>query len=378
MVLRKQAMARPSKKIVRLDKMNIVTSTKVEMGQAHVNSINQPYPEHETNLRCEVCGGTICTSILSNLEFIYMENNSPATWTYSLVRCSSCGLVFITPKPFISLLPSFYEKSYGNYDCSNFDPIEETGGYKYRIAKWRFANYKGISVLGTIQVAFAYMVQFLTGRTISYTLGVPLQFDKNACIMDVGFGTGAWLLGMSHLGYRNLHGYDIDCNKENIERLRKTGINVNTGDFLSNHYPDGLFDLIRLEHVFEHLLSPEPVLAKIFRLLKPSGVLVMNFPGSNGFDFLVSPKHCVSRDSPRHLFLHTKRSAEKIVLSAGFGHLSIREYPVPINFFTTLQLAGGAKKTKVILCLSRILWPFYRILSRLFQKGDYITLIATK
>lgn len=196
--------------------------------------------------------------------------------------------------------------------------------------------------------------------------------------MDVGIGSGDWLLGMRHIGYRNLHGYDINCNEASIRRLRRVGIDVITGDFFDKHYPDEYFDLIRLEHVFEHLLVPKDSLARIHGLLKPGGVLVMNFPGSEGLSFLVSPQHCTYRDSPRHITLHTKRSAERMITSAGFSSVVCRGYGVPVDFVSTVENVLGRTKSRKFVRLSIIMAPLYRIVAAIFDRGDYIMVMATK
>ena len=99
------------------------------------------------------------------------------------------------------------------------------------------------------------MAEWLSGKTVSCSLGIPLQLAKNAHILEVGYGSGNWLLTMAQLGYTNLHGYDLETNSENKNRLIDTGIDVSSGDFISNDYPENHYDCIRLEHVFEHLLD---------------------------------------------------------------------------------------------------------------------------
>ena len=50
---------------------------------------------------------------------------------------------------------------------------------------------------------------------------MPVNLPRTARILDLGYGGGAWLLTMAGLGYRDLHGYDIDANSENAARLSR-------------------------------------------------------------------------------------------------------------------------------------------------------------
>jgi SAM-dependent methyltransferase len=223
-----------------------------------------------------------------------------------------------------------------------------------------------------------FLVEVLTGRTATYTLGIPLQLAREGRILELGFGSGDWLLGMRRIGYSNLHGYDIGSNDVNIRRLKRVGIDVITGDFVGNHYPDNYFDLVRLEHVFEHLLGPKDVLAKVYRLLKPGGVLVMSFPGSEGLCFCFSPQHCAYRDSPRHLALHTKQSAERMVRATGFNDISYRGFGVAVDLEAIVRNILIDRTFTAQLHFGAVIAPLYRTIAAALGGGDYIMIKAVK
>jgi len=339
-------------------------------------SSDQSNAAGDSNL-CEACGGSDFRVIIGNLVHKYSHDNLPATWKYSLIRCNYCGMVFVTPQPSSMILETFYREDYCCYTDA-LDPAQESQSLKYRIARGRFATHRKKSVTANLEMILGVLVEILTGRSVSYTLGIPLQLALDAQIFDLGFGTGSWLLGMRHIGYTNLHGYDISSNGKNVERLMSLGINVSTGDFLRNYYPDDYFDLIRLEHVFEHLLKPKDVLARVHRMLKPGGLLVLNFPSSEAISFLLSPRHYANRDSPRHLFLHTKRSAQKMLISAGFDRISSRTYAVGLDLEATFNNMLKSSKLNVKLRFGSMIASLYKILGHLFKCGENITIMAVK
>lgn len=136
-----------------------------DAGNERENNIAAEFP----GLYCESCGGKDFSHILANMLHRYSKENLPATWRYSLVKCTDCGMAFIAPRPKWSLLESFYPKDYGCYVTNILDPEKEAQSLKYRIARFRFANYRRRNTLGSCQVALAFMVEVLTGRTLSYT-----------------------------------------------------------------------------------------------------------------------------------------------------------------------------------------------------------------
>lgn len=120
-------------------------------------------------------------------------------------------------------------------------------------------------------------MEALSGRTITYSLGLPLSLCLDARILDYGCGSGEWLLNLIQLGYRHLSSADIEENRASLGRLREAGISTHTIAELDEG-PDASFDVIRLEHVLEHLPQPVSSLCRIRRLLAPGGWLVVTVP----------------------------------------------------------------------------------------------------
>jgi ubiquinone/menaquinone biosynthesis C-methylase UbiE len=342
------------------------------------------HPCYEINVppanQCEACGGVDFRVIIANMAHEYSHEQLRKIWKYSVMQCNVCRMVFVAPKPSLQVLGTFYKDDYAMYNIDTVDPEREAQSLKYNIAKWRFAKHQKAKedVLAIISTIIGVIAEVITGRTVSYTLGIPLQLSVSTQIMDFGFGTGGWLLSMRHIGYNALHGYDIDNNEKNIKRLALNEINVSTGDFLSNHYPDNYYDLIRLEHVFEHLLRPNDVLSKLYRMVKPGGSLVMTFPSSEGMSFRLSPTHCSYSDFPRHLFLHTKQSALKMLSLAGFKFVQCRTFSVGLDLEATVNNVLKSRNVYGKFCFGSMIAPLYKIFGTLCNCGDIITIMAVK
>ena len=327
---------------------------------------------------CESCSSSSYENILDNLVHEYYENGKLSKWNYSLLKCKTCGMGVISPKPTWDILQTFYDNNYGCYDAEIVNPINESMSFKYKIAKLRYASVLENGINQVIASAIGITVEVLSGRVVSYSLGIPLQLPKYARILDFGYGGGNWLKSMAYLGYQNLCGYDIDANTEHKNKLESIGITINNGDFLKVGYPDNYFDCIRLEHVFEPLLEPKAILKELYRILKPGGLLVMNFPSINAMSFSLSPTHCVHRDSPRQLYLHTAISAHNIITNAGFKIKNLRQYAVAPVLEETIN--NMLKANNILLTLSRfsLIAPLYSLVNISLRLGEFITVLALK
>lgn len=98
---------------------------------------------------------------------------------------------------------------------------------------------------------------------------------KTAEILDIGFGTGKFLLSLKQAGFQNLHG--LDPSAESVEALQKHGIDAAVGSVYHLDL-EQKFDLVILTGVLEHLLYPEKAVNQIAHSLNPGGRFFLSFP----------------------------------------------------------------------------------------------------
>ncbi|MGA9995592.1 MAG: class I SAM-dependent methyltransferase [Pyrinomonadaceae bacterium] len=315
--------------------------------------------------------------MLDHLSHAYGSNGEVKEWQYRLLECKECGLGFVDPEPTWELLQTFYEEDYGNFDGSSAANLHNAHSLKYRIAKLRTATIVSGGLPAMMKASLGALTEWTTGRTIPYTLSIPLQLHKDAYILDVGYGSGNWLLAMSDLGYCNLYGYDIEVNTQNLSRLRDRGVNVSSGLFLENEYPNEMFDCIRLDHVFEHLLDPIEVLKKCKKLLKPDGILVMSFPCKNSWSMNLSLTNSPALQIPKHLYHHTQKSTKLMLEAAGFIPQRIHAYSVASQLGGTInKMLDERHKRGIPLLAFEIVSPMYKLFGALTRKGDFMTVWA--
>jgi 2-polyprenyl-3-methyl-5-hydroxy-6-metoxy-1,4-benzoquinol methylase len=115
-----------------------------------------------------------------------------------------------------------------------------------------------------------------------------LPQDKNAPILDIGFGSGWFLAACLKLGYRNLCGADFGiAHKLHVrdwasDRIQLIEIKGDIGEFLQDKKEH--FDFIHLSHVIEHIpkYSLFWVVDGLYWALKRDGVLLLRTPNMEG------------------------------------------------------------------------------------------------
>ena len=142
------------------------------------------------NLPCESCGAIGYKNVLDNQIHDYQLNGKAATWHYSLRQCTNCGMGFISPKPSFEILQTFYSSNYGSYTAAT-NLEKEATSLKYKLAKFRYASTFGSSINNRAATALGMMSEWLTGKVVSYTLGIPLNLPNDANILELGYGSGS-------------------------------------------------------------------------------------------------------------------------------------------------------------------------------------------
>jgi SAM-dependent methyltransferase len=88
-------------------------------------------------------------------------------------------------------------------------------------------------------------------------------------VLDMGSVGSAIPPALHRLGYRAVHGIDLD---PQVKRMAHAdAVDYRVGDMTATAYEDCSFDAITAISVIEHGFRPEPLLREVSRLLKPDG-----------------------------------------------------------------------------------------------------------
>jgi len=284
----------------------------------------------------------ICANSSGNETFIVREMMYGTRENFTYFRCSLCGCLQITapPKDMTKYYPgeSYYSFRHNTVTKGNWKTLKNTVKYclltmlLHRIGTFLLESVPYIKTF----VAFG---NALTG------------IKKNSAILDIGCGSGLLLQEMNIWGFKNLTGIDPFIEHD---FLYSSGVKIFKQDVF-NHV--GMYDLVMLNHSFEHMDNPQFTLKQIHKMLNSTGMLLIRIPVSDSFAFRKYGTNWFQIDAPRHFFLHTTRSMIFLAKNEGFAlkhvfydsnenqFLQSEKYCRDVSLFENLDFSSTFTKT---------------------------------
>lgn len=234
----------------------------------------QPKPE-----RCPVC---------SHNETVFVAN----VYGWPIHECTACEVGFVWPQPVDEFLEEYYEEFYaGSY----------LGGEKPLYFRPQLCSH-------------IYLRQ-------AQCLDRIMKRQRDARVLDVGAGDGTMLRLLKDLGYRHLHGIDLD---ERIARRARERLEVPVDRVNFLTYEQGGWDAITLWAVVEHLKDPLSYLRHANHLLNPGGLCLVMTGDNASAQAWVQGTLDMWVYSPEHLFFFTPNSLLQLFRQAGYTQFQWR------------------------------------------------------
>ncbi len=212
--------------------------------------------------------------------------DDPSPWLekdgFQYVRCLRCGLVYVTPRLRDHLLQQ--DKFYQIVTEGNLEAAAE-----------RDQNPRRMKSL--IQVARSY-----------------LTYKHTGALLDVGCGFGAFLEAAASVGWR-VCGVEVASAPASIAARRH---NVFYGSLSDAPYEPNSFDVVRLNNVIEHVLSPRALVCDIRRVLRPGGLLAISTPNIESFTAALQGVGWRYVQGGHHIYLFGLRTIGRLLETEGF------------------------------------------------------------
>ena len=248
---------------------------------------------------CDYCGR-------DDPEPVYAvrDTNYGTPGEFCLVRCRTCGLVYLNPRPTWEAIADFYP-------VGRYDPFE---ALKSNVPP-------SPSAMQRQRAAWLSRVQPQRGR-----------------VLDVGCSDGRFLAAM------RLHGWTC-AGVEPVEAAaayarEALGLNVLTGDLEAWPTTDRA-SLITLWDVLEHTHSPMAVLRRAHAIMTRPGWLAVSVPNWGSLERRLFGRRWIAIDAPRHLYHFSAGTLRAVLLKAGFEIRQLSATAPVMSLASNVLRAGG-------------------------------------
>ncbi len=212
-------------------------------------------------------------------------------------QCINCGHTHI------NAIPADMAKYYNSKEYYSFSN-------KNSFTKESFNSPGAKSKLKKMMLSLGFKNSFLYSAALKAFLSIK-QLKKEIKVLDYGCGAGQFVKELIDVGFVNARGYDLFL-PENISIDNELYLSSNLSLFKNNSW-----DVVTLNHVFEHVYSPIQTLKEIHEIMPVGGRLLLRFPVIDSYSFEKYKENWVQFDAPRHINLFTRKSIRMAVEQAG-------------------------------------------------------------
>jgi len=268
----------------------------------------------ESSLRCAICGtdGERLYSGLTDRLF-----GAPGSWTMKRCKAPACGLLWLDPRPTEEDVGKAYRTYYTHQTASPRPTLPRRLYWSVRDSVLqRKLGYELSITPGPARLLAAVGRLHPGGHAALEASVMSLAAPAaGSNLLDVGCGSGQFLLRMRQLGWK-VRGVDTD--PVAVEQATQQGIDVLLGD-LSKVNLGERFDVITLAHVIEHSHDPVDLLRRCLGLLNHRGRLVMTTPNTASWGHRTFREDWRGLEPPRHLHIFNPSNMEHALLQAGLS-----------------------------------------------------------
>lgn len=292
---------------------------------------------------CRLCGSQDAAALFESRDRVH---GLPGNFT--VFQCRGCRAVFYRPVLGAEELSRYYPEGYGRYRHSKAIGKKDYRGIRRFVLESHY-GYPSPRKLGSSPArrATAFFLSLLMARG-----AVPYRGEGN--FLDVGCGGGSHLYRLKRWGW---NAYGVEPSAVGAAQARSLGLNVYQGQIEDAGFPDGFFDVVRLNHVLEHLAEPRGAFREISRILKPDGLVYVTVPNTLSFTFWLFGANWYALDAPRHVISYCPETLKFLCRATGFEVIRLRFRSGPFNFVRSVKYYLEDTGDRWPDRLRRIDWP---------------------
>lgn len=153
--------------------------------------------------------------------------------------------------------------------------------------------------------------------------GIERAHGGTGRLLDIGTAAGAFVAAASRRGWR---AEGCEPNRWLAEwGARHYGVTIRQGSVFEQPYEEASFDVVTLWDVIEHTLDPRQMLERCRALVRPGGLLVVNYPDIGSWIARALGRRWLFLTSV-HLYYFDRRTIRRMLESTGFEVMEIRPH----------------------------------------------------
>ncbi len=267
----------------------------------------------------------ICANEEGNVEYKVHEMMSGSRDEFGYFECAKCGCLQIAEFP--SDIAKYYGEGYYSF-----------GGSPEEYYSSALANkVRGIRDAST--VLGKGLAGKLIFRLIPNDLPLPMLrragLTKRSRILDVGCGAGWLIYALKNAGFENVEGADPFIEREVVY---KNGLKIAKKRIED---VEGKFDFVMFNHALEHIGDQHSAMRAVHRILDDNGTCMVRIPVASSYAWEHYRTNWVQLDAPRHFFIHSVKSIERLASDTGFSLKDISYDSTSFQFWGSEQYLKG-------------------------------------
>ncbi|KXS31015.1 MAG: Methyltransferase type 11 [Candidatus Gallionella acididurans] len=198
---------------------------------------------------------------------------------------------------------------------------------------------------------------------------VELIASPSAKILDYGCGGGEFSNAIHSLGFTSVYACDMQ-----LDRPQTLSSDVQYSGIV-DIANTGLFDIIVMRHVLEHIEYPQPILQRLACQLAPGGQILIEVPNSRSLFRKLLGSRWPGYFYPFHVHVFSEQGLSALANRCGLAVKAVTQCNSPI--FGVFLMGLGIKRTYA-RTLSIFFYPGQCILNQLTNRQEAIRITLQK